>query len=202
MSVEYRFTDLRQVKRDKRAHFKALRAGISPGQKAEWDAAIAAHIIDHPAYREAHTLLAYMPTPGEIDTRPLLEHAWVLGKRVALPHCLPDAKGVMEFYLVGKGDPLTRGIHRSLEPDPSRQEKLVDFTGCLCLVPGYAFDAKGYRLGYGGGYYDRFLSKARGTVQTIGAYYSICTAQSLPLGRYDQPCGYLVTEAGVRAIGN
>ena len=191
---------LPQLKKDKRAHFKALRAGITPEQKAEWDAAIVAHIINHPVYRGAHTLLAYMPTPGEIDTRPLLEHAWAQGKRVALPYCLPCTKGVMEFYLVDKDDPLTRGIHRSLEPDPTRQEKLVDFTGCLCLVPGYAFDARGFRLGYGGGYYDRFLGKTRGTVQTMGAYYSICTAKELPLGRYDLPCGYLVTEAGARAV--
>jgi len=179
-----------------RAHFKALRAGLVSEQKKQWDTAITAHIIDHYVYRGTHTLLAYMPTPGEIDTRPLLEHAWADGKRVALPYCLPDAKGVMEFYLVGKGDPLVRGIHHSLEPDPRRQQKLTDFTGCLCLVPGYAFDAQGFRLGYGGGYYDRFLNGAYSGAQTIGACYGICAIEQLPRGKYDRPCGCLITEAG------
>ncbi|MCL2856281.1 MAG: 5-formyltetrahydrofolate cyclo-ligase [Oscillospiraceae bacterium] len=179
-----------------RAHFKALRAGISPKQKAEWDAAIIAHIIDLPVYRESHTLLCYMPTTGEIDTRPLLEHAWGQGKRVALPYCLPDALGVMEFYLVGRDDKLTLGDMQIMEPDPLRQEKLTDFTGGLCLVPGYAFDGQGFRLGYGGGYYDRFLSGPYSGGQTAMACYSICTVGELPRGNYDRPCGYLVTEAG------
>jgi len=177
-----------------RAHFKALRAGITPEQKARWDAGIIANLLTLPVYREASTLLAYMPAPGEIDTRPLLEHAWNSGKRVALPHCLPDVRGVMEFYIVGADTPLTPGIHRSLEPDPRSQQKLIDFTGCLCLVPGYAFDARGFRLGYGGGYYDRFLSGPYSGGQTVGACYQICSLEKLPRGRYDHPCGYLVTE--------
>ena len=193
--------DLFMEKVKLRTHFKAFRTRITPEQKSEWDTAIVTHIIGHTTYQEAHTLLAYMPTPGEIDTLPLLEHAWAQGKRVALPHCLTDAKGVMEFYLVDKNDPLTRGIHRSLEPDPHRQKKLVDFTGCLCLVPGYAFDSHGFRLGYGGGYYDRFLSGPYRGGKTIGACYELCFAQSpLPHGKYDRPCGYLITEAGEKKL--
>ena len=191
MSTEF-FVEKKQL----RAHYKALRASMTPEQKTDWDAAIVAHIIDHPIYKQASTLLAYMTTPGEINTLPLIEHAWSQGKQVALPHCLPDAKGVMEFYLVGKGDQLIPGIHRSLEPDPSRQQKLTDFTGGLCLVPGYSFDAGGFRLGYGGGYYDRFLSGPFSTGQTLGACYSICTAKELPRGKYDRPCEYVVTEDG------
>jgi len=180
-----------------RAHFKALRAGISPEQKARWDAAIIANIIDLPAYREAATLLCYMTAPGEIDTRPLLEHAWGQGKQVALPRCLPGSEGIMEFYLVGKGDPLAPGMQRILEPNPLRQQKLTGFDGCLCLVPGYAFDAQGFRLGYGGGYYDRFLSGLLRGGQTAMACYGICGVEKLPRGEYDQACRYIVTEAGV-----
>ena len=192
--------DIKQQKKQLRAHFKALRAGLNPGQKVQWDSDIIAHLINLPAYREATTLIAYMPTPGEINTKPLLEHAWGQGKRVALPHCLPYAKGVMEFYLVGKGDSLSPGIHRSLEPDPNRQEKLADFTGCICLVPGYAFDEQGFRLGYGGGYYDRFLSGPYSAGKTAGACYDICVVEKLAREGYDRPCQHLITEAGERRL--
>ena len=189
-------------KKQLRAHYKALRAGISPEQKVGWDTAILGHLTNLPAYREAHTLIAYAPTTGEIDTRPLLGHAWGQGKRVALPYCLPGARGVMEFYLVGEGDPLARGINRNQEPDPLRQEKLTDFTGSICLVPGYAFDTQGFRLGYGGGYYDRFLSGAYAGKQTIGACYQACVAGELPREEHDLPCRWLITQTGIKAMPN
>ena len=191
--------NLREHKKQQRAHFKALRDGISPKQKARWDAAIIRHFQALPVYQACRALLGYMPLSGEIDVIPLLEHALEQGKRVALPYCIPGTR-LIEFYLIPNLGDLNTGSYGILEPDPQRHEKLVSFEGCLCLTPGYAFDRYGYRLGFGGGYYDRFLCGPYAGGPTAGVCYGICTVKRLMRGAYDLPCDYVVTESGARKV--
>ena len=191
--------DIREHKKSQRARFKAVRAGIAPAQKARWDAAIVRHIIALAPYRECETLLGYSPTRGEIDVVPLLEHALGCGKRVALPYCLPGTR-LMDFYIIGAISELREGSYGILEPDPERHQKLECFERCLCIVPGYAFDTDGYRLGYGGGYYDRFLNGPYKGGMTVGACYNACTVKRLTRGTYDCPCRYVVSETGARRV--
>ena len=68
------------------------------------------------------------------------------------------------------------------------------------MVPGLAFNCIGYRLGYGGGYYDRFLSGPYAGNPSIGVCYGACMVKFLPIGRYDHSCDFLVTETGARII--
>ena len=192
--------DIREHKKRQRAYFKDLRGQISPRQKARWDAAIVRHLLKFDPYRECSTLLGYMPMKGEVDVLPLFESAWEQGKRVALPYCLSQEKGVMEFYVVESIDQLIEGMHGNPEPNPKLHEKMIDFTGALCLVPGYAFDMEGYRLGYGGGYYDRFLNGSYGANTTAGICYGTCTVKRLVRGSFDRACGYVVTETGARRV--
>ena len=191
--------DIREHKKQQRAHFKAVRGDISPQQKARWDTAIIRHILALPTYRNCSTLLVYLPLDGEINTLPLLEHAWSQGRRVAIPYCVPGTR-IVEFYIVHSLDDLVESAYGIPEPDPARHEKLSDFSGCFCLLPGLAFDLDGYRLGYGGGYYDRFLNGPYKGGATAGACYGVCTVKRLTRGAYDRPCDCLVTETGVRRI--
>lgn len=83
-----------------------------------------------------------------------------------------------------------------LEPVPERCRLVTDYSRGLCIVPGLCFDAEGYRLGYGKGYYDRFLSAFRGV--TVGICYTACTQWRLPHGRYDRQIQLLITEKYIR----
>ena len=98
----------------------------------------------------------------------------------------------MDFYFIKSYDDLSPGKYGILEPVPERCEKAVDFLRGLCLVPGLSFDLQGYRLGFGKGYYDRFLSDFGGT--TVGICYSKCTMGELPRGTFDRAVDIVLTE--------
>lgn len=146
-------------------------------------------------YREAQTLLCYVSKPIEVDTIPLIQRALADGKQVACPRCVEGTRQ-MEFYRIHSLDDLEKRTFGVLEPKVPGCEKLTDFTGSLCIVPALMYDLKGYRLGYGGGYYDRFLSGYDG--YKIGITYRRNILRFLHYGRYDIPVDMIVTESFFR----
>ncbi|HHY52191.1 MAG TPA: 5-formyltetrahydrofolate cyclo-ligase [Clostridiales bacterium] len=178
---------------------KAIRSHLTPRQKSRWDRAILRHLIKLPAYQNSHTLLTYASMPDEVDTFALMQDAWQAGKRVAVPYCVPGTR-LLEFYLINSPDELTPSAYGIPEPNPAVAQKLTDFSGSVCVVPGLAFNAIGYRVGYGGGYYDRFLSGPYAGNPSIGVCYGVCMVKFLPIGPHDHPCNYVVTETGARVI--
>lgn len=142
----------------------------------------------------------YMPTMREIDILPIVQHALVNGKRVAFP-CCNIKDHTMEFRFVASLDQLTvSGTLGIPEPDEScpvyHPKNSSD--KAVCLVPGIVYDKKGYRLGYGKGYYDRYLPSFSGT--KVGFVYNDFIIGSVPRGRYDLAVDVLVTEKGVKAL--
>lgn len=191
-------TDIRQVKRGLRKKFREIRLAMDPQEKAAWDRRITANLLRSPRYRKAKRVLLFVSKPIEIDTHSLIRTALQQGKQVLLPRCLNE-QGHMEFFAIQSWEDLVPGLYGLLEPDPERCPCIETFQPTdFCLVPGFSFDAKGYRLGFGKGYYDRFLSRFSGV--TAGACYHCCTTQSLPHGRYDRPVDYLFTERYVRRL--
>ena len=83
-----------------------------------------------------------------------------------------------------------------LEPRPDPEKRVKDFSAGLCLIPALCYDWHGYRLGYGKGYYDRFLAGYGGHM--IGLCYSECVRRRLPHGRFDRPAELLVTDRYLR----
>ena len=102
----------------------------------------------------------------------------------------------MEFYYIRSWQDLERASFGVMEPIVQRCERVEDESRGFCLVPGFSFDVQGFRLGYGGGYYDRFLSRFGGF--TVGVCYSFCVQWNLPHGYYDRSVDLLVTEKYVR----
>ena len=136
-----------------------------------------------------------MSTKIEVDTFRIIERALADGKAVAVPRCVPGTRQ-MEFYRINSVEELAPGTFGVLEPIPGVHELLHDFSDSLCIVPALSYDWHGYRLGYGKGYYDRFLSKYEGVM--IGICYSDCVQRKLPHGRFDRPVELLVTERYLR----
>lgn len=189
--------DIREVKKRLRAKYKEVRRNMPPEEKAARDAAIFETLSNMHLYRRAKMLVIYVSTPIEVDTRRLISHALGQGKAVVVPRCI-DGTRLMEFYRIRSLDDLEKRTFGVLEPKVEQCEKVEDFDRSICIVPGLSFDYAGYRLGYGGGYYDRFLEKYPG--MRIGVCYANCVDKGVPRGRFDRQVHYLVTDRYVRKI--
>ena len=189
--------DLRVYKRSLRDHMKKLRSGMSTQEKADKDERIRKRVLGMRQYREADTLLCYVSLPCEVDTIGLIQDAWAHGKRVAVPKCREGRS--MTFHLIYSLDDLQKGTFGVLEPMDERCPEITDFGRAICIVPALSYDFGGYRLGYGGGYYDRFLS--RYSIPKIGIVYSQCVRPRLPRGRFDIPVDVIVTDQYFRVTG-
>jgi len=189
--------DIREYKLRIRKSCKTARKAILPEQKLENDIKILANLTKSPHYRNCKTLLCYVSTKNEVDTHVLIKHALADGKRVAVPYCVENTRD-MHFYFIDGLQELERRTFGVLEPVPKKERQLLDFNQSICIVPGLCFSRTGYRLGYGGGYYDRFLSKYKGV--SIGVCYRQFLRRHLITGRYDVACKYIVTERGLKPV--
>ena len=187
--------DIRPIKTELRQKYRSLRQSMPPEIKAERDAAIAAQVRRLWQYQNNRVLLVYVSTSIEVDTIQIINQALADGTKVAVPRCVPDTRN-MEFYYIEAIDELSPGMFGVLEPSVVPEKMYQERDGGLCLVPAFSYDWQGYRLGYGKGYYDRFLSRFEGNI--VGICYSDCVQRSLPHGRYDRPVELLVTEKYLR----
>lgn len=177
------------IKGELRRYYRQLRESIS--DKANKDFSICRNILKSELFKDADQVLCYYPLENEINTLPVIEAALKCGKKTALPYCT-DGNGNMEFYYIRSLDDLKIGSYDIMEPDTEVCNKVTDFGNTLCIVPAFAFDKKGYRLGYGKGYYDRFLKKF--TFNTIGLCYNSFLSDSLPADDYDIAVKFIATE--------
>lgn len=186
---------LRDKKNELRASFRELRKKISEEERAERSAEICKRLTSLAAFRFADTVLSYSPLPGEVDITEFNRAVLLRGKKLALPRC-SVGEPVMDFHIVSDLDTVETGAFSIKEPresDPvwsfSEKEKAI------CVVPAMAYDLTGHRLGYGKGYYDRFLSGI--AVTKIGVAYTDFVVKSLPRGRFDLASDIIVTDTGI-----
>lgn len=175
-----------------------LKQRIALSGREEKDRAICRHILSLPQWARAQSIYLYLSVKGEPDTTALIKAAWAAGKEVLAPVCGPG-EGQMSFFPFKSFESLRPGRWGILEPAPGPQGPRAPVPGekALCLVPGLAFDRTGTRLGYGKGYYDRFL--AAGRMDTAGMCYEEFFLDSLPAGSHDKKVGLVATEAGITA---
>lgn len=183
--------DIRQIKREKREEIKAWRRSLSESEKADLDRSIRERFFNSYVYKRTKQLFIYVSTAIEVDTLKIIERALNEGRKIACPRCV-DGTREMEFYYIESAAELEPGTFGVLEP-VARPENLVrNFSNGVCVVPGLSFDNGGFRLGYGKGYYDRFLSGYNGF--TCGLCYSENVVKVLPHGRFDRHVGLLITD--------
>lgn len=180
-----------------RSNYLTARRRIDPATKAALDARILERLAGFDLYADAGLVLAYVSYGNEVDTRAVIESALASGKRVAVPRVLPHEHW-MDFYEIdGMGD-LEEGFKGILEPRRGVSSPLgtVDLLGSVCLVPGLVFDAEGHRIGYGGGYYDRFLQFYPGDKIALARSAQV-SSNPLPAESSDVPVDFIVTDSGV-----
>lgn len=142
---------------------------------------------------------AFWPLADELDTRPLINALAARGHQIGLPVVIKKGQPLL-FRLWTPGTELVQGNFRVMTPPPEAPEVVPS----LLIVPLLAFDRAGYRLGYGGGFYDRTLHKLRdagGDVLAVGVALSAQEVPAVPRDDSDQPLDWIVTEREAMAIG-
>ena len=188
--------DLREYKGALRKKIRAWRQGIDPEQKKTWDLKIAQNVRRLYQYKSAKTILAYVSTPIEVSTAEIIKNARLDGKKVAVPRCIKGTRQ-MQFFYINSTDDLEEGSFSLMEPKETLP-KLENFDGCLMLLPAFSVDRGGYRLGYGMGYYDRFLAKYTGSTACICYSENVCG--NMHRGKFDRPVDVIVTEKFIKTV--
>jgi 5-formyltetrahydrofolate cyclo-ligase len=190
-------TDPRRQKRRLRRQVRQRLAAL-PAERVDADSRrIARRILDSPAWAAAGVVHSYVDSlPGEIATRRVLRESLAAGKRLLVP-CLEQPGGVMHHAWLDDLDDLRPGPWGLWQPGTIRREQdlgLID----VVLVPGLLFDRRGYRLGQGGGYYDRFLGQVD-SARTLGLTYDDCRVEEIPTEAHDRPVHRVITPGGDHA---
>lgn len=159
------------------------------------DQDIFSYVTGLPEYCRAETIFCFAGTGHEIDTAPIIEHALKQGKKVGVPKCV--AKGVMEVRGI-KGlrdlEPGKYGIPEPGSQAPVIQPEDID----LAVVPCLSCGSDGRRLGYGGGYYDRYMDRTRAVKAVICRERIMC--EDIPMDVHDKQMDIVISEKGVRRL--
>ena len=174
-------------KSELRAMIRQKKRAMSEEQIEKASRALGEKFVACEAYAKAKTIYGYMPYNQEVRTVPMLERALREGKQVAVPKVYGD---IMRFILVTDLTAMAKsdmGI-----PEPVADGPVAEDPTALVLMPGLAFTERGDRMGYGGGYYDKFLS-AEPNHPTVALCYDFQLLDSLPTEQYDIPVDLVLT---------
>lgn len=182
-----------------RIAYKKLRNDMDSDCKKASDAKISQRVAELAEYENSGSVLVYVSSPIEVDTYAIIEHSFKDRKKVLVPKCVLNTN-LMEFYEIRSLDDLEKGAFGIMEPcDKCEKIKSFDDKTC-CIVPALAYDKRGYRLGFGKGFYDRFLEGYKG--KKIGLCYSSCVVDELPTDTYDKTVDYIVTDCEIICIND
>ena len=183
------------TKDEMRKSLKKIRQSITGEKKKDYDLEITCRFLMTEEYNKADTVLCYAGTKDEIDTRYLIYATLANHKRVGIPRCNGD---ILDFYYVRGLDDLMVGSFGIMEPDVRKCSRILDFRNSVLVVPGLGFSPDGKRIGYGRGYYDRFISHYNGKV--VGMCYHQQVKMNIPVEETDENINVLITEQYTRNI--
>lgn len=169
--------------------FKSVRNGIEKNQKINFDYSIACRLINSELFGQSDLILTYVSHSSEADTVNIIKYALSIGKRVAVPYCTGND---MIFFEISDFNELIEGRFGIYTVNPGNNLPVYEFDNALCIVPGLGFSPDGKRLGYGGGFYDRFLSDNK--ISTVALTYERCISDQIPVDKNDIPMNYILTE--------
>lgn len=167
-----------------RKKYKEKRDNIK--NKVTKDNLIYQKVINNKDILSSKTLLIYISINSEIDTIKIINY-FLNTKNIAVPKIIDNN---MFFCYVTNLNDLTPGKYNI--PEPTNENIVTDFDNAICIVPGICYDKENYRIGYGKGYYDRFLSKNK--IKTIGLCYKECMIEKIDNDKYDYKIDEVITD--------
>ncbi|WP_374054304.1 5-formyltetrahydrofolate cyclo-ligase [Rossellomorea sp. FM04394] len=150
-------------------------------------------LFESPEWKKSKTVAVTISRPPEVDTWNIIKRGWEEGKTVVVPKCFPKKRELV-FYELHDFHQLEQSYFDLYEPDPIKSTVVNNDVIELMIVPGLAYTETGYRLGFGGGYYDRLLSAYSGI--TISLAFEEQLVGALPIESFDIPVGTIMTEKG------
>jgi len=176
-----------ESKKDIRKSVLEIRNRITDKKWEEKSRLIYEKVVTHPFFLEADAIYCYVDYRREVGTRDIIEHAWKLSKKVATPKVNGDE---MNFYYIQSFEDLQEGFKGILEP---KQTYPANDENVLVIMPGAVFDKKCNRIGYGKGYYDKYLH-AHPHYKTIAIAFELQMVDKIPAEAYDICPNMIITE--------
>ena len=176
-------------KKELRKEIGAKKAALSEAEIERRSAVLSERLFATAQYRDCKSLYAYLSFNQEVRTNPIIERAWADGKRVAVPKVIGKE---MVFIWLDSYDQLGPGYYGITEP--VENGPVADDVTALVLMPGLAFDPEGHRIGYGGGFYDRFL-EAEPDHPLVALCYDFQMLPHLDVEAHDIPVDVVITDA-------
>ncbi|WP_017755786.1 5-formyltetrahydrofolate cyclo-ligase [Calidifontibacillus oryziterrae] len=159
-----------------------------------WSDKIANSLYSLNEWKDAETVGITISRDKEVYTRSIIEKGWELHKKIAIPKCDPVGRE-MTFRIIESFEQLEVVYSQLEEPIEDKTTMVIPQELDLLIVPGLAFTTKGHRLGFGGGYYDRFLSKYKG--KTISLAFDLQLIDAIPMEDHDRTIGMIITNEQV-----
>lgn len=165
---------------------------LSLEEHAQLSRKIKRNIIQSEEFNKAKIIGITVSRYPEVDTRLIIEAAWLMGKQVVVPRCKQETRE-MDFRLLTSFDDLESVYMNLLEPIITRTVSISKEQIDLQIVPGVVFSNEGYRIGFGGGYYDRYMVDYKG--ETISLCFECQAGYDVPVEQHDIPVVKMITES-------
>lgn len=182
-----------QNKKELRSKILTRRRDLTKQQIRQKSDIICGKVLSLAAYKKADCVMAFASMPDEVQTKHIMEDVLLKGKQLCLPYIINIKEGLMRAAVVSSLSALVLGKAGILSVPETELHFVEPEQISLVIVPGVAFTKDGYRLGMGGGFYDRFLPKAPNAVK-IGIGFSVQQVASVPVDKYDFPLDKVITE--------
>ncbi|WP_160721689.1 5-formyltetrahydrofolate cyclo-ligase [Bacillus sp. USDA818B3_A] len=177
-----------------RKRVKETLSNLSKPQYEAYSKRIADTLLNDNDWKTARVIGIYISNPPEVDTYQIIRKAWEQGKQVVVPKCRPADKQ-LSFRALSDFTELESVYYGLLEPVEALTKEITSEGIDLLVVPGLAYTKEGYRLGFGGGYYDRFLTNYHG--KTLSLAFKEQIISNFPIEAHDIPVSKLITNDGV-----
>lgn len=181
-----------------RRYGKDILNSISSHKKTDLESSLYSHLFVSDLWKQSQSIGVTVSQAHEWSTYPIIEKGWEEHKNVSVPKCDPKDKQ-MQFYHLEGYHQLETVYFGLKEPDPRISKEIKKNEIDLLLVPGLLFSDQGYRIGYGGGFYDRFLHDYDGISVMIASEQQ--RHNPLPVDQYDQRVDYILSERGMIKTG-
>ncbi len=183
--------DINERKKELRKEVFEKRANLPESYAKAANQTITNKVLEHPYYKESQNIFVFYSVEDEFNTHPLIKQALADGKNVSIPRVADGKKGIMKAHKYEEGNDLVESSFGIPEPSPEQPEMEPSEID-LIIMPCVTCNNKGERLGYGGGFYDRFLTNFSG--KTILPFYSELQTDNIPTEPHDRKPDVIVTE--------
>ncbi len=180
-----------------RKQYKQIREQLTIESVMKNSEKIATQLFQTSFWQKSSTVMLYLSFRNEVMTDLIYQEGWKQGKTMLIPICSPQ-NGIMSMSVLSSLDQLVVNRYGIRELPDHLQQIVSPETIDLCLIPGIAFDRFGNRLGFGSGYYDRYLAQIPALVPRIALAHNCQIFDgTLPTDQYDLPMDYMLTEHGL-----